>query len=285
MAYADSLFPQQFTINCKGRLVDLRHPKVMGILNLTPDSFHADSRVNLDEIVDRAGQMLGLGATFLDLGGYSTRPGAADISVEEETDRVIPAVEAIAKAIPASLISVDTFRSSVAKSAIEAGAVIINDVSAGLLDENMLATVGRFDVPYIMMHMRGTPQTMTDNTIYEDLIPDVLLYFSQRISAARSHGISDIIIDPGFGFSKTVDQNFEILSRLEALQITGLPILAGLSRKSMINKSLNISSQNALNGTSVLNAIALTKGAKILRVHDVKEAVEAVSLFSKLQIS
>ena len=283
MSNVSSVFHKAQTISCKGRLIDLSGPKVMGILNLTPDSFHAGSRVDVTASVDRAGKMLDEGATFLDLGGYSSRPGADDISVDIELERVIPAIQAILSALPDALISVDTFRSVVAEEAVKAGAAIVNDISAGLLDDKMLETIGKYDVPYVMMHMRGTPQTMKNLTDYTDLQKEVLEYFSGRIHLAREKGISDIIIDPGFGFAKTQVQNFELLRNLEALKITGLPLLAGMSRKSMVTKTLEISSADALNGTTVLNTIALAKGANILRVHDVKEAVEAVKLYEAVQ--
>jgi dihydropteroate synthase len=270
MSNVPSVFHKAHTISCKGRLIDLSRPKVMGILNLTPDSFHAGSRVDVTASVDRAGKMLEEGATFLDLGGYSSRPGADDISVDIELERVIPAIRAILSALPDALISVDTFRSVVAEEAVKAGAAIVNDISAGLLDDKMLETIGKYDVPYVMMHMRGTPQTMKNLTDYTDLQKEVLEYFSGRIRLAREKGVSDIIIDPGFGFAKTQEQNFELLRNLEALKITGLPLLAGISRKSMVTKTLGISSADALNGTTVLNTIALSKGANILRVHDVK---------------
>lgn len=282
MSSVHPLFPNRFLINCKGSLVDLSRPKVMGILNLTPDSFHAKSRVRIDEVVDRAGQMLDQGATFLDIGGYSSRPGATDIPATEEIDRVIPAIEAIVRAIPEAILSVDTFRADVATAAIHAGAAIINDISAGILDEKMIDSVAKLGVPYVMMHMRGTPQTMTRFTDYADITKDVLFYFSERIEVARKAGISDIIIDPGFGFSKTLEQNFELLAKMDAFKIMELPILAGVSRKSMVTKSLNVKAEDALNGTTSLNTIALMKGAKILRVHDVTEAVQAVALHEKV---
>jgi len=272
------------TINCRGRLVDLAKPRVMGILNITPDSFYDGGRLaSTDAMLEKAGQMLNEGADFLDIGGYSTRPGAADISVGEECDRVLPVLEAIHAAFPEAILSIDTFRAEVARHAVDAGAAIVNDVSAGQLDPNMLETVAALQVPYIMMHMRGTPQTMSTLTDYEDIVRDILYYFSERIAAARAFGINDIILDPGFGFAKTIDQNFELLRRLEELQVAGLPILCGLSRKSTIYKTLGISADEALNGTTILNTIALQKGASILRVHDVKEAREAVRLVGALR--
>lgn len=267
------------TINCKGTLVDLSTPKVMGILNTTPDSFYDGGVLkNENEILGQVEKMLNEGATFLDIGGYSSRPGAKDISISEELNRVIPAIEHILKNFPETSISIDTFRSEVAKKAIESGAAIINDISAGKLDENMLNTVAQLQVPYIMMHLRGTPQTIQTLSSYENVTLDVLHYFSERIAAARLAGINDIIADPGFGFAKTVEQNFELLSKLELFKNLEIPILVGLSRKSMIYKTLGITPQEALNGTTALNSIALLKGVNILRVHDVKEAMECVRL-------
>lgn len=271
------------TINCKGNLIDLRTPKVMGILNITPDSFYEGSRKNSPEaILNLAEKMLEQGATFLDIGGYSSRPGANEISVSEEKKRVIPTIELILKAFPDALISVDTFRSEVATESIEAGAAMVNDISAGNLDEKMMPVIAQYQVPYIMMHMRGTPKTMKDLNQYEDVTGDLLYYFSEKINAARDLGINDLIIDPGFGFSKNIAQNFEVLSKLELFQNLGSPVLAGLSRKSSIYKTLGCTPEEALNGTTVLNTIALTKGANILRVHDVKEAMETVKLLSQL---
>jgi len=272
------------TINCKGTLIDFTTPKVMGILNITPDSFYYESRkTSTDSLLKAAEKMLNEGATFLDLGGYSSRPGAEDISETEELERVIPAVKVILEAFPEALLSIDTFRSEVAEKSIEAGAALINDISGGHLDKNMLKVIAKYQVPYIAMHMRGTPQTMKDLNDYEDLTQDVLFYFSEIISKAKSLGINDLIIDPGFGFSKNIDQNFELLSNLELFKNLDLPILAGLSRKSTIYKTLDFGPEDALNGTTVLNTIAISKGAHILRVHDVKEAMEVVKLSSHLQ--
>lgn len=271
------------TINCKGRLIDLSTPKVMGILNVTPDSFFdGGSLKNTDEVVQKVEKMLTEGADFIDLGGYSSRPGANFVSEEEELNRVVPIVKVLVEKFSDILLSIDTFRSEVAKKAIEAGAAIINDISAGKLDENMIPTVANLQVPYIMMHMRGTPETMQTLTEYTDLIKEINFYFSERIALARSFGLNDIIIDPGFGFAKTTEQNFELLQKLELLQIIGLPILAGISRKSMIYKSLENTPEEALNGTTFLHAFCLQKGANILRVHDVKEAVECVKLMCRL---
>lgn len=271
------------TINCKGTLIDLASPKVMGILNTTPDSFYAESRkVSFLTLLKTAEEMLEQGATFLDIGGYSTRPGAREISEAEELDRVIPAIETILNNFPKSFISIDTFRSKVAAKSLEAGAAMINDISAGHLDKEMLEVVAKYQVPYVMMHMRGTPQTMKDLNVYDDLTKDILHYFSERISAARALGINDIIADPGFGFSKNITQNFELLSNLEKFKNLNVPILAGLSRKSTIYKTLEGTPQQALNGTTVLNTVAIAKGTAILRVHDVKEAMETIKLISQL---
>jgi dihydropteroate synthase len=271
------------TINCKGNLIDLSTPKIMGILNVTPDSFYDGGNYeDTMAIMSQVKTMTTEGATFIDIGGYSSRPDADDISVDEELKRVIPIIKMIIKECPDTLISVDTFRSQVAEYAIEAGACMVNDISAGHLDENMLKTVAKLKVPYIMMHMRGNPKTMKSLTNYDDLMKEILFYFSERIAKARELGIVDLIVDPGFGFAKTLEQNYELLNKFELLQMTDLPILAGLSRKSMIYKTLNSSSEEALNGTSVLNTIALQKGANILRVHDVKEAMECIMLTQQL---
>ncbi len=271
-------------INCKGKLIDLSTPKVMGILNVTPDSFFDGGKYkNESEILVQVETMLNHGATFIDIGGYSSRPNADDVSEEEELNRVIPVIKLILKHFPDTLISIDTFRSEVAKQSIEAGAALVNDISGGKLDKNMLSTVGKLAVPYIMMHMKGNPKTMQQQTQYDDLTKEVIAYFAERIAAAHQEKINDIIIDPGFGFSKTVEQNFELLNQLELLQLTDKPILAGVSRKSMIYKTLNSTSEDALNGTTALNMVALQKGAKILRVHDVKEAIECVTLYNQLQ--
>ena len=268
------------TLNVRGKLVDLSQPAVMGILNVTPDSFYAGSRVaHLDEVVRRAGEMLGHGATFLDVGGYSTRPGAEDISPEAELGRVVPAIAAVLKAFPDALVSVDTFRAGVARAAVEAGAGMVNDISGGTLDAEMFGTVAALQIPYVLMHLRGTPQTMTSYTQYEDLPREVFEYFVRKVFALRQGGVKDIVLDLGFGFAKTPDQNYELLRHWDAFRSLGLPMLAGLSRKSMIYKKLGIPVAEALNGTTVLNTIALTKGAAILRVHDVKEAVQAVRLY------
>ncbi|APS40646.1 dihydropteroate synthase [Salegentibacter sp. T436] len=271
------------TINCKGELIDLSSPKVMGIINATPNSFYAESRKTSEtEILKQVEQMLKDGADFIDVGGYSTPPGAPKVEEPEELKRVLPAVEKILKHFPETLISVDTFRASVAEKSIEAGAAIINDIAAGSLDPGMMKTVAKYQVPYIMMHMRGTPQTMKELNQYDDLVQDILFYFSEKINTARTLGINDLIVDPGFGFAKNISQNFELLSKLELFKTLELPILAGLSRKSLIYKTLNTSAQEAINGTTFLNTIALSKGASILRVHDVKEAIECTKLYAEL---
>ena len=270
-------------INCKGKLIDLSTPKVMGILNITPDSFFEGSRYESEkDILKAAEKMLSEEAAFLDLGAYSSRPGAKDISEAEELQRMIPAVQVVAKEFPEAILSIDTFRESVAREALDAGAAMINDISAGNLDEHMLPLIAEKQCPYVMMHMKGTPQTMKDLANYEDVSREVLFYFSEKIEAARKLGINDIIIDPGFGFAKTIAQNFELMQKLDLFQQLELPLLVGISRKSMIWKTLKIESNDALNGTTALNMFALQKGAGILRVHDVKEAVESVKLFQHL---
>ena len=271
------------TINCKGTLIDVSTPKVMGILNLTPDSFYDGGTYGeMDAAIAQTGRMLEEGATFIDIGAYSSRPGAIDITIEEEERRLIPVIKELANTFPEICISVDTFRASVAKKAIENGAALINDISAGVMDEKMMETVGKMAVPYVMMHMRGTPQTMKSLTNYDNITKEVIQYFSERVAIARSHKINDLIIDPGFGFAKTTAHNFELLHSLELLQHLSVPVLAGISRKSMIYKTLGTTASEALNGTTALNMVALQKGAKIVRVHDVKEAMEVVTLYNHL---
>lgn len=271
------------TINCKGKLIDLSQPKVMGILNITPDSFFEGSRTQTEqEILQKTAKMLEEGATFIDIGGYSSRPNAKDVSETEEIDRVLFAIEILIKEFPELLISVDTFRSKVAANALDKGAALINDIAAGGLDEKMMPVIAHYQVPYIMMHMRGTPQNMNQLTDYQDLLTDINFYFSEKIKAARALGINDLILDPGFGFSKTIAQNFELLKKADLSSIFNLPLLIGISRKSFIYKTLGTSPAEALNGTTVLNTLALTKGASILRVHDVKEAVETVKLYTQV---
>ena len=271
------------TINCHGKLIDLTTPKVMGILNVTPNSFYDGGRFSDERsILDQVGKMLNEGADFIDVGGYSSKPNAEEVAEKEEVERVVPVIQKIVKEFPQAIISIDTFRSEVARQSIQNGASIINDIAAGYLDERMFETVAKLQVPYIMMHMKGNPQTMQSLAQYEDIIQEILFYFSEKVAKARSLGINDLIVDPGFGFAKTMAQNFEVLQKLEAFKILELPLLVGISRKSMIHKTLGTNAEMALNGTTSLNTVALMKGAKILRVHDVKEAVECVKLFEKL---
>lgn|SRR5690606_34832223 len=267
------------TINCKGSLIDLSIPRVMGILNVTPDSFFDGGKYTKETaILKRVETILDQGATFIDLGAYSTRPGAEQVSEQEEIQRSVPITKLILKHFPEALISVDTFRAEVARQNIESGASLINDISGGLLDSQMIPVVGKLQVPYILMHMKGDPKTMQQHTQYDHLIKDLLYYFSQRIQQARIHKINDIIIDPGFGFAKSLDQNYELMAKLELLHILKLPLFVGVSRKSMIYNLLETHPEEALNGTTSLNTIALGKGAHILRVHDVKQAVECVKI-------
>lgn len=271
------------TINCKGQIIDLSTPKIMGILNITPNSFYDGGKYSLEKnAISQVEKMLNEGATFIDIGAYSSKPNAEFVAEEEELNRIIPVVKSIIKEFPEALLSIDTFRSSVAQECINHGAALINDISAGNLDESMLEMIAKNNVPYIMMHMRGTPQTMQTQTNYEHLINEMIAYFCDKINKARQLGINDLIIDPGFGFAKTHDQNYEILSNLELFKILELPIVSGVSRKSMIYKTLDVNPEEALNGTTVLNTIAISKGATILRVHDVKEAMECVKLCEKL---
>jgi len=271
-------------INCNGNLIDLSTPKVMGILNVTPNSFYDGGKhKEINSIIHQVDKMLSEGADFIDIGAYSSKPSAEFVSEEEEIKRLVPIVKSLVDTFPNIILSVDTFRANVAKASVENGVAMVNDIAAGLLDDKMLETVAELKVPYIMMHMRGNPQTMQSLTQYDDIVKEMIFYFSERIQKARSFGISDIIIDPGFGFAKTLEQNYEVLHKMELFEMLELPILVGVSRKSMIYKVLENSPQEALNGTSVLNTIALQKGAKILRVHDVKEAVECIKLVSKLK--
>jgi dihydropteroate synthase len=282
------MFPEKPRyINTGGKLLDLEIPKVMGIINITPDSFYKGSRYTTDQqILKAATRMLEEGADIIDVGGYSSRPGAKVVSREEESSRVLKAVRLISREHPDAIISVDTFRADVAREAvIECGAHMINDISGGDSDDKMFFVVENLNVPYIMMHMRGDPRTMQDNPVYEDVVADILKWFSERIFRLKSAGVRDIIIDPGFGFGKTVDHNFELLRRLGDFAIAGLPVLIGVSRKSMIWKTLGINADEALNGTTALNSVALTNGADILRVHDVKEAVQTIQLITKIKNS
>ncbi|UCE69622.1 MAG: dihydropteroate synthase [Flavobacteriaceae bacterium] len=271
------------TICCKGELLDLNHPRVMGILNCTPDSFFDGGKYWDPYVAFRQAEaMLKAGADFIDVGGHSSRPGAPDVSEKEELKRVLPVIEGLVAEFPETCISVDTFRAKVAKEALDAGAAMVNDISAGLRDPKMLPLIAERQVPYVMMHMKGTPQTMVQHTEYEDLLRDILYYFSERLDAARKLGITDCIVDPGFGFAKTREQNFRLLGGLKEFQTLKTPLLVGISRKSMIHKTLGITPGEALNGTTALHMVALQGGAGILRVHDVKEAVECVRLWEAL---
>lgn len=277
-------FSPKFTLNLGGKLLDLSRPVVMGILNVTPDSFFADSRVpTVERALRQAEQMHREGATLLDIGGYSTRPGAADVTVAEELDRILPVIERLKQEWGSEvLISIDTFRTSVAEAAVRAGAVMVNDVSGGNLDAAMYETVARLRVPYVLMHSRGNPQTMQGLAQYADLVLEVVDELRSKVAALRALGVADIVIDPGLGFAKTAAHNFELLRRLEALRVFDLPLLVGVSRKSMIWKTLQVPPSEALNGTTALNAIALWQGAAILRVHDVRPAVETIKLMERL---
>ncbi len=270
------------SINCKGKLITFEVPKVMGILNVTPNSFFDGGLHNsLEKIEQQTERMLLEGADIIDVGAYSTQLNAPFVSEEEELQRIAPVVKHLVNKFPDIILSVDTFRSEVAKQTLDLGATIINDVSAGNLDDKMMQVVGSFKAPYIMMHMKGTPQNMQQFTSYDDVMHEMIYYFSDKIAQAQQHGIVDVIVDPGFGFSKTLDQNYEVLNKLDLLQNLDVPILSALSRKSMIYKFFETTPQEALNGTTVLNTISLIKGANLLRVHDVKEAVECVKLYKK----
>mgnify|MGYP003576776148 FL=1 len=270
------------SINCKGKLITFETPKVMGILNVTPNSFFDGGLHNsLDKIEQQTERMLLEGADIIDVGAYSTQPNAPFVSEKEELERITPVVKHLVDKFPDIVLSVDTFRSEVAKQTLDLGAAMINDVSAGNLDDKMMPVVGSFKAPYIMMHMKGTPQNMQQFTDYDDVMHEMIYYFSDKIAQAQQHGIVDVIVDPGFGFSKTLDQNYEVLNKLDLLEHLNVPILSALSRKSMIYKFFETTPQEALNGTSVLNTISLIKGANLLRVHDVKEAVECVKLYIK----
>lgn len=271
------------TINCNGRLLDLTVPKIMGILNCTPNSFFDGGKyASQNALLKQVEKMLADGAAIIDIGAYSSQPQADFVSESQELERLMTTLKLVRSHFPEAILSVDTFRAEVARISIENGADIINDIAAGKLDEKMMPIVGHYKVPYIMMHMRGTPQTMQQFTNYDNIIQEMIYYFSERIACARKNGIKDIIVDPGFGFSKTVKQNYHILNNLHLLKILELPVLSALSRKSMIYKMLNITPDMALNGTSILNTISLQNGAHLLRVHDVKEAVECIKLTQAL---
>lgn len=271
-------------INCKGKLIDLSEPKVMGILNVTPDSFFDSGKnVQLENALKEVEKMLNEGANFIDVGGVSTRPGSAEVPEAEELQRVIPVIELILKEFPETIISIDTFRVKVAEESVLAGAAIVNDISAGNLDYELFKTVARLKVPYILMHMQGTPQTMQKNPQYENVVLEVNQFFSEKINQLKQLGINDIILDPGFGFGKTVEHNYDLMKNLDLIGFGDYPLLAGVSRKSMVTRLLDVKPSDALNGTSLLNFYALQKGAKILRVHDVKEAKEVIKIWEMLQ--
>ncbi len=272
-----------FTLNCKGRLLVVDKPIVMGILNITPDSFYSGSRINENDVLRKTEKMLADGASIIDIGGQSTRPGSEQIGADEELKRIISSIENLAKHFPAAIISVDTYHAKVAKEAVAAGASIINDISGGDLDDEMLSTVAELKVPYICMHMKGNPANMQQHAVYDDVTKEVLDHFIQKNDACKKAGINDVIIDPGFGFAKTISQNFALLKNLSVFKMLERPILIGLSRKSTIYKTLNITPEESLNGSTVLHTISLLNGANILRVHDVKEAVETIRLTEAYQ--
>lgn len=283
MQAKDTFFSRKSTINCNGELLDLSEPKVMGILNITPDSFYDGGKYSsMDLIINQVKEMIKNGCDILDIGAYSSRPGAKEISVNEEINRLMPVLEKIREEYSDLIISVDTFRSEVAKKVVNEFKVdIINDISGGNLDEKMFDTIAELKVPYIMMHMKGTPKNMQENPFYENVVKEVMAYFSEKVEKLKLMGVNDIIIDPGFGFGKTIGHNFQLLKYLDDFKIFELPILVGVSRKSMIYKFLDITPEMALNGTTALNTLALSGGANILRVHDVKEAKETIRLFNK----
>lgn len=278
------MFEPQGTLNCRGKLLDLEQPIVMGILNVTPDSFFDGGRyLGESAVLQQVEKMLTEGAAIIDIGGMSSRPGAEIISEEEELLRVIHVIELIVKYFPEAIISIDTVKSVVARRSIEAGASIVNDISAGRLDEKLYDTVADLSVPYVLMHMQGTPGNMQQNPVYEDVTCDVLDFFIQEVGKLRALGVKDIMLDPGFGFGKTVEHNFQLLRNLHVFQILDLPILTGLSRKSMVCRPLGVKPADALNGTTALHMVALQQGLRILRVHDVREAIEVIKLWQQLE--
>jgi dihydropteroate synthase len=279
MSNKNTAFPQTFTLNIRGKLFVLDSPKVMGILNITPDSFYDGGKLKTDsDVLSYAEKLISEGADFIDIGGMSTRPGAEEITVDEELKRVLPVIELLKKNFPDCILSLDTYQAAVAEKGLEASVDMINDISAGSFDEQMFETLAKYSAPYIMMHIQGTPRTMQQNPHYEDVTDEVLQYFIRKTEAAQKAGVKDIIIDPGFGFGKTLEHNYTLLKNLDALRILNKLILVGLSRKSMICRLLNVKPAEALNGTTALNTIALLKGANILRVHDVKEAKEVIKI-------
>jgi dihydropteroate synthase len=286
MTGKNTVFQQKFTLKVQGKLFDLSKPQIMGVLNLTPDSFYDGGRNNnLFDALKKTEQILSEGAHIIDIGAYSSRPGAEHISEKTESDRLLPVLRAIVNEFPDAVLSIDTFRSEIAKIAVSEGAGIINDISAGSMDDEMFQTIAKLGVPYIMMHMKGTPQTMSSMNDYKDITNEVCKYFVSRIEKLKNLGVNDLIVDPGFGFAKNLEQNYELLANLEHLKSTGHPILVALSRKSMIYKLLETDSENALNGTTAANTIALMKGANILRVHDVKAALEVVKIVNQLTLN
>ena len=273
------------SINCQGNLIDLTSPRVMGVLNLTPDSFYDGGKYKSDvQILSQVEKMLLEGAAFIDLGAYSSRPGASNVSLEEERSRLLPTLKLILKEFDKAIVSVDTFRSVIARESIEEGAALINDISAGHLDPEMFETIAQLQVPYIIMHMKGNPQNMTSQAQYENLLKEIIHYFSERVFELRKLGVNDIIIDPGYGFSKTLDQNYELLGKSELLGNLGLPVLTGVSRKSMLYKLIGTGPEGALAATVAAHVIALLKGTHILRVHDVKEAMQAIQIVEKTKL-
>lgn len=285
MSFKNTLLPVASDVQSHGRVLPLEKPVVMGILNATPDSFytHAANNSITKDLLTLAEKMLKEGAAILDIGGASTRPGAEEVSAAEEQRRIIPVIEALTHAFPGVWLSVDTYQASVAKAAVEAGAAIVNDISAGDMDHGMMAQVAALKVPYIAMHMQGAPRTMQDNPQYDNVVKEIFDYLKAKVQACASLGIHDLILDPGFGFGKTVEHNFALLSRMHVFRTLGKPVLAGISRKSMICKPLKVNPDKALNGTTALHMVALQQGASILRVHDVREAVETIRLFELLQ--
>lgn len=284
MSFKNTYLPVAGLLQSKGKLLDLSCPQIMGIINTTPDSFFADSRSgNKDELLRRAEQLVRESAAILDVGGLSTRPGAATISEQEEADRILPAIELLHQYFPETWLSIDTYRASVARSAVQAGAHMVNDISGGLFDEQMLATLAELKIPYVLMHLRGTPDTMHEAVDYGDVVKGVLDDLHAALERCREAGITDVIVDPGFGFSKSMEDNYRLLAGCAALRILGRPLLIGISRKSMIYKTLGITAAEALNGTTALHMVALQQGASILRVHDVAAAREAIHLFSMLR--
>ncbi|MFC2111483.1 dihydropteroate synthase [Bacteroidota bacterium] len=282
----DTFFSRKGSLNCNGNLLTICKPLLMGILNITPDSFYdGGNYIEEENWISQTRKMLSEGADIIDIGAVSTRPGSIDISEEEELQRLIPVIQSLKKEFPDIIISVDTYRSNVARQVVKEGASIINDISAGTFDEQMIQTIVELNVPYIIMHIKGTPENMQQNPVYEDIIKEIILFLSIQINKCKKAGINDLIIDPGFGFGKTVEHNYQILKNLEMFKIFELPILVGISRKSMINKILEIKPNDALNGTTSLNTIALMKGADILRVHDLKQASETIKIVSELQNS